>query len=451
MKLYAGAEKVDVTPEGPVWMDGMIRASRSEGVHDRLHARALVVSPDARAVERAVALVAVDVCALEAADAEAMRREAASRTGLAPERIVIAASHTHSGPAAVGFFNPKESSYVELLARRVVEAVVAAAGRLAPARIACGRGRAEGISYYRRLLADDGHVVMNWETFPPERIVRVLGEADPEVGVVRVSADDPRAGPIALVFHHAGHPNALSGANLLLSGDYVSAAAESLERRFGGVALYLNGAQGSVDIDNFADRGWEGRERLGARLADAVSGVIGAGLGMRWAPLASARTSYTIPARRIGDEELAWAAAVLRRTGGAVQPLEDGVGDDYRARLYLELHERQDTPIAVEQVCVAFGDCALVSFPGELYTEIGAELKRRSPFALTLPVGLANGCIGYVPTPQAIREGGYAEDTRRVDAAAADIVLERSLELLRETRAKLARSGGREAEDAWKP
>jgi len=430
MKPYAGAAKVDVTPEGPVWMDGMIRASRSEGVHDRLHARALVVSADARGLEGAVALVAVDVCALDGADAAAMRRSAASKTGLAPERIVIAASHTHSGPAAVGFFNPKESSYVEFLARRVVEAVTAAAGRLAPARIACGRGRADGISYYRRLLADDGRVVMNWETFPAERIVRVLGEADPEVGVVRVSTDDRHDGTIALVFHHAGHPNALSGTNLLLSGDYVSAAAAALERRFGGVALYLNGAEGSMDIDNFADRGWEGRERLGARLSDAVSDIVGAGLGMAGVPLASARASYTIPARRIGDGELAWAEEVLRRTGGAVRPLADGVGDASRARLSLALRE---------QVCVAFGNCALVSFPGELYTEIGAELKRRSPFPLTLPVGLANGCIGYVPTPQAIREGGYAEDTRRVDAAAAALVLDQSLRLLQTVRDGIVR------------
>jgi hypothetical protein len=419
-------------------MDGMIRASRSVGVHDPLHARALVISLAADDPGSAVALVGVDLCALDGGDAAAMRSKAAKLTGLASERIILAASHTHSGPAAVGFFNPKESSYLGLLGERVAEALAGALKRLAPARVSCGRGRESGISWYRRLLADDGHVVMNWETFPAERIVRVLGDADPEVGVVRVTADEPGTGTIALVFHHAGHPNTLSGANLLLSGDYVSAAAAALEQRFGGVALYLNGAQGSVDIDNFKDRGWEGRERLGGRLADAVSGIIGSGSGIPGFPLASASTSYTLPARRIGAGELAWAESVVRQTGGAVQPLDDGVGDDYRARLYLELHERQDSPLEVEQVCIAFGDCAVIGFPGELYTELGAELKRRSPFALTLPVGLANGYVGYVPTAQAIREGGYAEDTRRVDAAAAGIVVERSLRLLRETRAKLA-------------
>ena len=49
-------------------------------------------------------------------------------------------------------------------------------------------GQEHTISHYRRLLADDGHVVMNWETYPPEQIVRPLGVADQEVGVVKIVA-----------------------------------------------------------------------------------------------------------------------------------------------------------------------------------------------------------------------------------------------------------------------
>ena len=97
-----------------------------------------------------------------------------------------------------------------------------------------------------------------------------------------------------------------------------------------------------------------------------------------------------------------------------------------------DLRAVQDQPIPVEQTCFAVSDCAFISFPGELYTEIGMQLKAASPFRHTYIIGLANGYIGYIPTRQAIGEGGYAEDTRRVDAAAAEIIAEQSLALLRE-------------------
>ena len=42
--MHAGTSKADITPQSSVWMDGMLRTHPSIGVHDDLHARALVVS-----------------------------------------------------------------------------------------------------------------------------------------------------------------------------------------------------------------------------------------------------------------------------------------------------------------------------------------------------------------------------------------------------------------------
>lgn len=430
-RLYAGAASTDITPEGPVWMDGMIRAHRSGGVRDRLHARVLVLSngPDA---SKAVAIVSVDVCALCGGDADAIRREASARSGIPPENVLVSTTHTHSGPAAFGYFNPKETGFVRLLGERVAEAARVAVSRLEPARAFHGESEERTVSYYRRLLADDGHVVMNWETFPAERIVKVLGEADPRVAVTRFAAGDGRT--VATLFHHPCHPNALSGENYLLTDEYPGLAARLVARRHGGEALFQNGAQGSVDIDNFRDREWEGMDRLGHALADAVERAIAGERELPSPRIAVHGRSYDLPARRITDAELAWAREVLSRTGGELKPVADGVGDDYKAKLLQELREVQDRPIRVEQTCVSFGDCAYLSFPGELYTEVGLAMGKDSPFPHTHLVGLTNGSIGYIPTAQAIREGGYSEDTRRVDAAAADIVLAESLALLREAR-----------------
>ena len=110
--------------------------------------------------------------------------------------------------------------------------------------------------------------------------------------------------------------------------------------------------------------------------------------------------------------------------------MADGVGDDFLALHYQRLRERQDSDCHVTQVCFAVDDCAFVSFPGELFTELGMQIKADSPFRHTYILGLANGKLGYVPTREAIDQGGYAVSTRQLDDCAAELVMEHSLRLL---------------------
>jgi len=427
--MRAGVSGIDITPAGSVWMDGMIRTHRSEGVHDRLRACALVLAGD-ESLDDAVALVSVDVCTLTTGDVHKAKAEVTAQTGILADRVIIAATHTHSGPATVGYFNPAESDYTSDLISKIVRIVREAAGNLRPAAAACGSGRENTISHYRRLLADDGHVVMNWEPYPAEHIVGPLGEPDPEVGALKiVRANDPSE-LICVLFNHAGHPNVMSGDNYLLSGDYPGEAARLLEERFGTAALFFNGAQGTVDIDGLKDRDWEGVDRIGRALADAVAGIVEGLHPDRESGIRIASVNYLLPARQITPDELSWADEVISCSGGEVQALPDGVGDDYKANLYKRLYLQQNEDIPAEQVCFAIGDTAFISFPGELYTEIGMHIKATSPFKHTYILGLANGTVGYVPTRKAIAEGGYAEDTRYVDASAEDVVVQQSLALL---------------------
>jgi neutral ceramidase len=459
--MLAGTAKTDITPRGSVRMDGMIRAHSSTGVHDPLYARALVLG-ESQDPGEAFALISVQVCAIGAADAASIRQRASERSGIPAERIVVAAHHNHSGPATHGFFDPPETAYLEELAGRLAALVADAAAVLEPCAVACGSARCEGVSEYRRLLARDGRVVMNWEDYEPGDIVRRLGEADPEVGVCLFTATEDRDRTIrdrtiCLLFNHAVHPNVLSGDSYLLSGELTGLAERLLEAEFGGSAIFVNGAQGSIDVDGHAPRDWAEMERLGRLLAaSAAEAARAAALppvaiasgsvhsatsrqdsseaisarGVSGQPcLRVARTAYPVPRRRIGPDERRWAEEILARTGGTIAPMADGVGEDYIALLLKDLWESPET-IPVEQTCFAVGDCAFLTFPGELYTEIGLRIKDASPFAYTYIVGLADGYMGYVPTRQAIVEGGYAEDTRHVDATAEEIIFERSILLL---------------------
>ena len=117
--MLAGVGKIDITPQNNIWMDGMLRAHPSEGVHDSLYARALVLC-EASDVKQAFVLVSVDVCVLDDATCRAVRQGAEARTGIPASHIVIAATHTHSGPSTLGILTPREDGYVQDLTGQLI-------------------------------------------------------------------------------------------------------------------------------------------------------------------------------------------------------------------------------------------------------------------------------------------------------------------------------------------
>lgn len=424
--MRAGVARIDITPTESIWMDGMLRAHRSEGVHDPTFAKALVLSNDKR-LDQACAIVTVDVCRMSDEFTAGVRNAVEQKLGIPAQHTIIAAKHIHSGPETDGSGEP-EVSYTRTLAAKLFQVVQEAASRMQPVKLGWASGRENTISQYRRLLADDGHVVMNWEAWPLEHLVAVLGVPDPEVGVLNIF--DLSGQVLCTLFNHAGHPNVLSGDNYLISAEYPGFAERLLEEQFGGIAMFVNGAQGTMDIDGLGHRDWAEMERLGAKLAAAVAETVRRIVPMDGLTVRCTYLQHGLPARKVSEEQLAWAEAIIEQTGGIVQPLADGVGDDYKALLLKQFHAVQDRSITAEQICIAVDDIAFISFPGELYTEIGMKIKAASPFLHTYIIGLANGYVGYVPTRKAIEEGGYAEDVRSVDADAEDAILSKSLELL---------------------
>ena len=66
--------------------------------------------------------------------------------------------------------------------------------------------------------------------------------------------------------------------------------------------------------------------------------------------------------------------------------------------------------ITVEMTGIRIGDFFLVSFPGELSSQIGLNIKKASPHELTFVASISNGYIYYTPTEEQLRNSGFAQE-----------------------------------------
>src|SRR5438067_6848880 len=95
-------------------------------------------------------------------------------------------------------------------------------------------------------------------------------------------------------------------------------------------------------------------------------------------------------------------------------PNQVGITDWVFAKeiVLLDASLKRNIAANVEVQAVQLGPAVFISNPAELFVEFGLELKKRSPFRFTFPVELANGCVGYVPTEEALSPTGGGYETR---------------------------------------
>ena len=68
--------------------------------------------------------------------------------------------------------------------------------------------------------------------------------------------------------------------------------------------------------------------------------------------------------------------------------------------------------LEVEVQAIQVGPAVLVSAPGEMFCQFGLDIRKGSPFKITMPVELANGCVGYIATEEALGPHGGGYETR---------------------------------------
>ncbi len=432
-QLRVGAASVSITPDRSMPLAGYYNTRLSTNTHDELHAKAVVIDQDGAKA----ALVVCDLITMPRA-VVTQAREIISRTGVPGSNVMISATHSHTGPVLYTGSARKGAEakdmdavreYTEQLPAKIAEAVRLAEVELQPARLAVAHEQENHLSHNRRFHMRDGSVGWNAGKLNTN-ILRAAGPIDPEVAVFYF--ESLRANAIATYVNFAMHPDTVGG--LEFSTDY----AFTLSRLLGEykstnmVTLFANGACGNI---NHVDVHWANPQKghaEAARLGTILAGnvfkaytrlmpVTSGGIRMR-----SEIVKLALPELKAGEAEA--AREVISRIGTKTPPK---FLEQVNAFKVLDVAAREGRPQEVEVQVIALGDdVAWVSLPGEIFVELGLEIKSKSRFRHTAIAELANGAIGYIPNEKGFDEGNYEPLSARCARGSGEALVRSALKLL---------------------
>ncbi len=446
----AGAFAADITPRKlPISVNGGMQDRQATAVRDRLHARCLVLDDGTTTIAVAVC----DSCMIPREVLDAAKRRASKSTGIAPERMLIAATHTHTAPTAGGVFQSEpDKEYVEYLAEQVAKGIEKAHANLAPAKVGWGVGKDATQVFNRRWFMKPGtigadpfgrttdRVRMNPGYLNPG-LVRPAGPTDPDVSVLSVQAGDGR--PLALLANYSLH---YVGGVEPLSADYFGAFAERIATLLGAgkgdppfVGILSNGTSGDVNNVDFGAAAPKGRKpgeqvRL---VADSVARAAHAAYKdirhRDGVSLAMAEKEVELGVRLPTEEDVARAKEVLAAASSDKRPVLTGLREVYARETVLLA--KYPPRVKAKLQALRVGELGIVAIPCEVFVEIGLEIKKRGPLRPTFTIELANGYNGYLPTPAQHKLGGYETWRARssyLEPEASTKIVATLLELLKE-------------------
>ena len=435
--LRAGAASVDITPfvGGPMAGYGA-RVKGSETIDDALYSKALVL--DDGTVR--MALIANDLIGVDVSLVERVRWLVEGEIGIPREHVLICGTHTHFGPGVQTpseLEDPFNQAYREVLIRKMVTAVQLANDGLRAARIGASTGKAEGVSFNRRLLRPDGTVQTVYMLPLPDPALQ-FQSVDPEVRVLRV--DDREGCPIASVVNFACHPVSSSRDRFYaITADYPGYATRLVESQEGGVCLFALGCAGNIVP---IERSPWARRKVGLSVGSEALKVF-QWIGMsEEASLKVAWKRVDLPLRDMPSVEEAQREVEDKRAaldqakaeGMPVEELGKLVAEVGRVEHRLLLAKRAGgaTALPTEVQVFRIGDIVVVGLPGEVFFEFGKTIKKRSGHEHTMVISLSNDYPGYVPTSEAYAQGGYEANSTLFAPGAGEQLAEEALEAIRE-------------------
>ena len=347
------------------------------------------------------AVVGIDVLGFPSVLGDRVRKLVPRLPG---ENILIGATHTHSAPDCYGFPLPSgkftgDLNFMQSVCEKAAEAVNEAIDKLQPATLKTAVDKAaEGIAY---------------NYYAPQLY-------DRRMGVMQTVGADGKV--IGTLVNYAIHPEVLGSDVGIISPDCIGPMYDQIEQKLGGVAVFMNSAQGGMvtadnrdlsqpgDIRNAVwpdQRSWTECLRIGQLMADEAERIIGKADAQKEPAVANL-------ARRI---EFPVESAMMRAIVAA-SPLKYPHTDDFR--------------ISVQVNLLTIGKAQVLTIPGEALPNIGFYLKRKMKGEHNFLFGLTNDAFGYILTKvdyESFERYSYVSRTS-LGEMTGEILMENALQMI---------------------
>jgi hypothetical protein len=390
--FFVGTAVANITPPLGACIAGDANGRTFTGVHDSLYLKTVVVSDG----KTRIAFITADCIGLQHPTVLAIRKGVAAavpNADLDPSHLVIASTHTHSGPDVVGLWGPNpwtsgvDTSYQNALVKKAIQAVVQALANQQEATAICSEG-----------------------THGDSWVVNISDTTSVDRSIVLLQFIDRKGNSIASLLNFACHPTFLDNASDWVSADYVAGVYKQMDEQLGGVNLFLQGAIGGWVQPEYEEKTFAAAERRGRELADA-----GLKLLKNSQPLDSALIRFKskliqLPVSNPGFKQLA-AIGVLDR------PITDSV--------------------TTEIAWFSIGNVQFATHPGETTPvhslETKALMRQKGPKVV---IGLGMDALGYLLSPhffdpqKPLPHTGYLL-SRSIDPAAGPLLMEQLREIAR--------------------
>ncbi|MCY4437369.1 MAG: neutral/alkaline non-lysosomal ceramidase N-terminal domain-containing protein [Chloroflexi bacterium] len=413
-KLRAGAATANITPWLGIAMRGAFRdVTHADTVHDELLAKALVLDDGARQL----AFVLCDLTMISRDMMEAVKERIAARTGIAPDNVLIASTHTHSAPATVSIgFMDEQTEYTAWATRKIADSVELAVQRLQPARIGFANVQEPRLVFNRRFHMRNGQVQFNPGVGNPD-VLRPAGTTDPAFTLCYVESSEGE--PLAVLGNYALHyVGTDSGTEI--SADYYGHFFRAIQHLLGPqtVGLLFNGASGNINNTNVFTP-WPHRGHAqAARMAKVLAGHVLTEIQLMQmhdhVALGAAVSAFDFPRKQTTDQDVAIAEKVLSGNFAYAEgPFSAVPGQPiyprWAAAYAREVKVLHTMPQVLTSTLQAFrvGPAGFAALPGEIFVEVGLAIKESTPFAPQFVLGLANDYLGYVATDEQLALGAY--------------------------------------------
>ena len=378
-----------------------------EGILDEIYARAAILD----AGSAPVIVVTLDVLGVGVAEVVDLETALYDKVGIAPERIWITGSHSHSAPILCpidlyGGFSP----YLTGLKDRLVSLIADLLQRLRPVTIQFGRSTCD-FNVNRRRVDENGNCSMAPN---PNGIV------DKSVPVISCRNNDNTL--VGVFFSYCCHPTILLGPKI--SGDYPGWAQLVLEEECdSAVALFLPGVFGNIRPHlDAGDRFRAGTEAdaisCGQELAKAVLNGLQNCRDLSIDAIHAWRSKPQLPiAKPLSKDELdhiATQSIKSQRQSDTAKSWRAGFHIAQRQWVQQVRLEQAEGRVSTYQPYtfsrLQLGELNWIGLSGEFFLEYGVYAQQLGNAETTLAFGYTQGCQTYVPTAEALIQGGYEID-----------------------------------------